>query len=97
MCAIDINDNSKTISYYKCPLCFKCLIDHYALNNTEWRLEELERINNSLTGAERKAALCTLLDQETQLLASIGRHQIAAGEENKTESVQSLLNKVCFK
>uniref|UniRef100_A0A6I8RBR8 IQ motif and ubiquitin domain-containing n=1 Tax=Xenopus tropicalis TaxID=8364 RepID=A0A6I8RBR8_XENTR len=58
-----------------------------------WRKEELERINQTYTGAERKAALCELLEQETQLIASIGRHKLNANEENQQQSIQVLLNK----
>ncbi|XP_077117174.1 IQ motif and ubiquitin-like domain-containing protein [Ranitomeya variabilis] len=58
-----------------------------------WRKEELERINQTYTGAERKAALCALLEQETQLISSIGRHRIDAGEENQQRAIQNLLNK----
>ncbi|CAJ0933356.1 unnamed protein product [Ranitomeya imitator] len=60
-----------------------------------WRKEEVERINQTYTGAERKAALCALLEQETQLISSIGRHRIDAGEENQQRAIQNLLNKVC--
>ncbi|XP_063783249.1 IQ and ubiquitin-like domain-containing protein isoform X2 [Pseudophryne corroboree] len=60
-----------------------------------WRKEEVERINQTYTGAERKAALCGLLDQETQMISSIGRHKINAGEENHVKVIQSLLNKCC--
>ncbi|XP_056429761.1 IQ and ubiquitin-like domain-containing protein isoform X2 [Hyla sarda] len=58
-----------------------------------WRKEEVERINQIYTGAERKAALCALLEQETQLISSIGRHKIDAGEENQQKAIQDLLNK----
>ncbi|XP_056429757.1 IQ and ubiquitin-like domain-containing protein isoform X1 [Hyla sarda] len=60
-----------------------------------WRKEEVERINQIYTGAERKAALCALLEQETQLISSIGRHKIDAGEENQQKAIQDLLNKCC--
>ncbi|XP_012994505.1 IQ and ubiquitin-like domain-containing protein isoform X3 [Esox lucius] len=59
----------------------------------KWKKEELERINATLEGAERKAALCALLEQETQLIASIGRHRIAAGERNYHKAVQAFLEK----
>ncbi|XP_066579864.1 IQ motif and ubiquitin-like domain-containing protein [Amia ocellicauda] len=59
----------------------------------KWRREEEERINAMLSGPERKAALCALLEQETQLIASIGRHRVAAGEENSKKSVQAFLEK----
>lgn len=58
-----------------------------------WRQEELERINNTLHGAERKAALCMLLDQETQLISAIGRHKLEADSENKDKRIQSFLDK----
>ncbi|WAR27195.1 IQUB-like protein [Mya arenaria] len=59
----------------------------------QWRQEELERINTTLTAAERKAALCMLLDQETQLIAAIGRHKIEADSENKDKRIQDFLDK----
>jgi len=62
--------------------------------SAEWRLEEQEKIDRSLSGAERKAALCQLLDQETQLIGSIGRHKQDADAENRYKSVQGFLDKV---
>lgn len=59
----------------------------------KWRQEELTRIDETLTGAERKAALCMLLDQETQLIASIGRHKLEADGENKDKRIQDFLDK----
>ncbi|XP_041692549.2 LOW QUALITY PROTEIN: IQ and ubiquitin-like domain-containing protein [Coregonus clupeaformis] len=59
----------------------------------KWRREEVEHIDATLDGAERKAALCALLEQETQLIASIGRHRIAAGERNYDKAVQAFLEK----
>ncbi|XP_048692868.1 IQ motif and ubiquitin-like domain-containing protein isoform X3 [Caretta caretta] len=58
-----------------------------------WRQEEIERINSTLAGAERKAALCALLEQETQLIASIGRHKLNADEENQQKAVLLFLDK----
>ncbi|KAF5907521.1 IQ and ubiquitin-like domain-containing protein isoform X1, partial [Clarias magur] len=58
-----------------------------------WRQEELEHINATLCGAERKAALCALLEQETQFIASIEHHRIAAGEKKQEKAVQVFLNK----
>ncbi|XP_048793897.1 IQ and ubiquitin-like domain-containing protein isoform X1 [Lagopus muta] len=58
-----------------------------------WRQEEMERINRTLTGAERKAALCGLLEQETQLIASIGRHKLNADEDNQQKAVLHFLDK----
>ena len=60
----------------------------------EWRLEEMNTINQSLSGAERKAALCQLLDQETQLIASIGRHKIEADTDNKQKQIEKFLDQV---
>ena len=58
-------------------------------------MEEEENINRSdMSEAERKAALCQLLDQETQLIASIGRHKIEADTENKQKKIQGFLDKV---
>nr|XP_046210872.1 IQ and ubiquitin-like domain-containing protein [Oncorhynchus gorbuscha] len=59
----------------------------------KWRKEEVEHIDATLDGAERKAALCALLEQESQLIASIGRHRIAAGERNYDKAVQAFLEK----
>ena len=61
---------------------------------TEWREEEVGRINSELTGAERKAALCQLLEQETQLIASVGRHKLEADGDNRKLIVQKFLDKV---
>jgi hypothetical protein len=61
---------------------------------SEWRQEEEERINASLSGAERKAALCLLLEQQTQLIASIGRHKLDSDTENREKRIMSFLNKV---
>ncbi|KAL4226123.1 hypothetical protein ACF0H5_014110 [Mactra antiquata] len=59
----------------------------------KWRQEELSRIDETLEGAERKAALCMLLDQETQLIAAIGRHKLEAEGDNKEKRIQSFLDK----
>ncbi|KAL4656754.1 IQ and ubiquitin-like domain-containing protein [Arapaima gigas] len=59
----------------------------------KWRQEELERINATLSGPERKAALCALLEQETQFIAYIGQHRLAAGEENQLRSLHAFLEK----
>lgn len=79
----NLNDGDKVVKH-KCS-CF-----------LGWRLEEMEKIDRSLTGAERKAALCQLLDQETQLIASIGRHKQDADVEMKQKTIQSFLDKVGF-
>lgn len=62
--------------------------------DTVWRKEELEGINSTFTGAERKAALCGLLEKETQLIACIGRHKINAVEENHEKAILFFLEKV---
>ncbi|XP_070611537.1 IQ motif and ubiquitin-like domain-containing protein [Erythrolamprus reginae] len=58
-----------------------------------WRQEELEGINNTFTGPERKAALCGLLEKETQLIACIGRHKLEAMEDNHEKAILSFLEK----
>ncbi|NWX25361.1 IQUB protein, partial [Notiomystis cincta] len=58
-----------------------------------WMQEETERINRTLTGAERKAALCALLDEETQLIACIGMHRLDANVENQQKAIFQLLGK----
>lgn len=64
------------------------------LCDSEWRCEEEQRINSTLRGAERKAALCSLLEQETQQIATIGRHQIAIQNDNYDKTVRNFLDKV---
>ncbi len=59
-----------------------------------WRLDELGRINQTTSGPERKAALCDLLEHESQLIASIGKHKIEAGKEHKSMAVQRFLDAV---
>ena len=59
-----------------------------------WRQDEMKRINACTSGPERKAALCGLLEQEAQLIASIGRHRITANQENKVEETHRLLDAV---
>ncbi|NWU96401.1 IQUB protein, partial [Upupa epops] len=58
-----------------------------------WRQEETEQINRSLTGAERKAAFCGLLEQEAQMIASIGRHKLNADEDNQQKAILRFLDK----
>uniref|UniRef100_A0A7N5P6Y0 IQ motif and ubiquitin domain containing n=1 Tax=Ailuropoda melanoleuca TaxID=9646 RepID=A0A7N5P6Y0_AILME len=58
-----------------------------------WQQEEFARINQSFTGAERKAALCELLEKETQIIASIGRHRYIAYMANREELTQAFLDK----
>ncbi|XP_076819565.1 IQ motif and ubiquitin-like domain-containing protein [Clavelina lepadiformis] len=59
----------------------------------KWRLEELGHINEELDGPERKAALCALLEQETQLIASIGRHKLEATKDSKEKTIVRFLDK----
>ena len=59
-----------------------------------WRLDELERINTTTSGPERKAALCMLLEQEATLIASIGRHKVVADEENQDKQIKQFLDAV---
>ncbi|XP_004677228.2 PREDICTED: IQ and ubiquitin-like domain-containing protein [Condylura cristata] len=58
-----------------------------------WRQEELACINQCYTGAERKARLCDLLEKETQLIASIGRHRYNANMANQEAAIQAFLDK----
>ncbi|XP_047452644.1 IQ and ubiquitin-like domain-containing protein isoform X2 [Mugil cephalus] len=59
----------------------------------KWRNEEEERINSTLRGAERKAALCLLVEQETQLIAAIGQHRITVHNNNYDKIVRNFLDK----
>jgi len=60
----------------------------------KWRKEELENINNEmLDEPTRKAALCALLEQHSQLIASIGQHKNQADKLNRESATQKLLNK----
>ncbi|KGL77076.1 IQ and ubiquitin-like domain-containing protein, partial [Tinamus guttatus] len=58
-----------------------------------WRQEETKRINESLSGTERKAALCGLLEQEAQLIASINRYKLDTDEENRQQAILRFLGK----
>ncbi|XP_004602304.2 IQ and ubiquitin-like domain-containing protein [Sorex araneus] len=58
-----------------------------------WRREEISCINQSLTGAERKTALCELLEKETQIIASIERHRRIAVMKRKEIALQDFLKK----
>ena len=59
-----------------------------------WRQDELNRINQTTSGPERKAALYMLLEQEAHLIASISRHKIVADEENKEVQIKKFLEAV---
>lgn len=72
-------------------MAFMCIC---AYNVAVWRQEEMAHIDATTSGAERKAALCSLLEQEAQLIASIGRHKVVADEENEASDAFRFLNKV---
>ncbi|XP_020822055.1 IQ motif and ubiquitin-like domain-containing protein isoform X2 [Phascolarctos cinereus] len=58
-----------------------------------WRQEQLRHIDQNFAGAKRKAALCELLEKETQIIASIGRQRILANNQKYEKSVSALLDK----
>ncbi|XP_008823092.1 IQ and ubiquitin-like domain-containing protein isoform X2 [Nannospalax galili] len=58
-----------------------------------WRQEEVAQIDQHLTQAERKATLCELLEKETQIIASIGRHRCIARMESQEAAIQGFLDK----
>ncbi|XP_043824396.1 IQ and ubiquitin-like domain-containing protein [Dromiciops gliroides] len=58
-----------------------------------WRQEQLDCINDNFTGAKRKAALCELLEKETQIIASIGRQRIRANNKKYEKSIYAFLDK----
>ncbi|KAL6057341.1 hypothetical protein STEG23_019236, partial [Scotinomys teguina] len=58
-----------------------------------WRQEEVAQIDQFLTQAERKAALCELLEKETQIISSIGRHRYLANMEHQEAAIQRFLDK----
>ncbi|KAF7250175.1 IQ and ubiquitin domain-containing protein [Paragonimus skrjabini miyazakii] len=60
----------------------------------QWKREEIAKINaQPLTSAERKAALALLLDEETELIAAIGRHQLCASQKGNEQTQINLLKK----
>ncbi|KAM4734897.1 IQ motif and ubiquitin-like domain-containing protein isoform 2-T2 [Anableps anableps] len=59
----------------------------------KWRIEEEQLLNSSLRGAERKAALCSLLEQEMQFIAAIGCHHINVDANNHEKRIRNFLNK----
>ncbi|XP_068943212.1 IQ motif and ubiquitin-like domain-containing protein [Petaurus breviceps papuanus] len=58
-----------------------------------WRQEQLSYIDETFTGAKRKAALCELLEKETQIIAAIGRQRIRANNQNYEKSIYAFLDK----
>lgn len=61
---------------------------------SEWRMMAEKQICSTLTGAEKTAALCSLVQQETQHIAAIGRLEIKAKASNHDNYVRRLLDKV---
>jgi len=59
----------------------------------EWRQKELARIDETLSGAERKVALTHLLDEEAELISCIARRRFGAIEDNKKTAVKMFLKK----
>eukprot|EP00066_Takifugu_rubripes_P016135 XP_011605401.1 PREDICTED: IQ and ubiquitin-like domain-containing protein [Takifugu rubripes] len=59
----------------------------------KWRMMAEQQICSTLTGAEKTAALCSLVQQETQHIAAIGRLQIKAKASNHDSYVRRLLDK----
>ncbi|EDV24503.1 uncharacterized protein TRIADDRAFT_25964, partial [Trichoplax adhaerens] len=59
----------------------------------KWRQEEMSIINKNKTGAQRKAALAALLEQETHLIASIDQHKIIAEQNNRERNTRKFLDK----
>ncbi|XP_044534228.1 IQ and ubiquitin-like domain-containing protein [Gracilinanus agilis] len=58
-----------------------------------WRQEQLNIIDQNYTGAKRKAALCELLEKETEIIASIGRQRKHANDKKYEKSVVTFLQK----
>lgn len=61
---------------------------------SEWWTEEENRINATMQGAARRAALCQLLEDETQHIATIGLHRSAAVSDTWDKSIRRFLDKV---
>lgn len=57
-------------------------------------MEVEQQICSTLAGAQKKAALCSLLQFETEQIAAIERRQIAARASNHDNQVRRLLDKV---
>nr|XP_004658704.2 IQ and ubiquitin-like domain-containing protein [Jaculus jaculus] len=58
-----------------------------------WRQEKVAHIDQHFTGPERKASLCELLEKETQIIASIGRHRYIAHMKRQEAALQAFLDK----
>ncbi|XP_058500700.1 IQ and ubiquitin-like domain-containing protein isoform X1 [Solea solea] len=59
----------------------------------DWKCEQEDMINETMHGSERKAALCWLLEQEAELIASIGRQKIAVQNDNYDRAIRNFLDK----
>ncbi|KAM8860991.1 IQ motif and ubiquitin-like domain-containing protein isoform 1-T1 [Synchiropus picturatus] len=59
----------------------------------KWRCEQEQKIKSTMRGVERKAALCSLLEQETEYIKTIGWHEIATQNKNNIRAVRHFLNK----
>ncbi|KAJ0069782.1 hypothetical protein NL108_014336, partial [Boleophthalmus pectinirostris] len=59
----------------------------------KWRKEEEQLINATLKGAERKVALCALLEQELEYIKNIGLKQIIFDKTNADRSIRNFLDK----
>ncbi|OAF68549.1 IQ and ubiquitin-like domain-containing protein, partial [Intoshia linei] len=60
----------------------------------KWWNGEYEKINKNFTGAERKAALCELLEQEAILISSIGKHRNDISTVNIDKKINNLLHRM---
>ncbi|CAL1591990.1 unnamed protein product [Knipowitschia caucasica] len=58
-----------------------------------WRKHEEQLINANLKGAERKAALCTLLDQELEHIKNIGHRLVLFHKTSAERGIMSFLDK----
>ncbi|XP_014673283.1 PREDICTED: IQ and ubiquitin-like domain-containing protein isoform X2 [Priapulus caudatus] len=58
-----------------------------------WRRDKEEKISAIRSGAERKAALCRLLEEETQLLSTVEQYKQLADETNRAKMIESFIEK----
>lgn len=98
----DFNDLYCSVASKTCSLCHMVtdmfFVQVLNMNEStcfsEWRMMAEQQICSTLTGAEKTAALCSLVQQETQHIAAIGRLQIKAKASNHDNYVRRLLDKV---
>ena len=71
---------------------FKILFDELEI----WRATEIKKIkeNGKLNEIEKKAALKSILDKETELLQTIDRLKLQANLENKDEKIKAFLKAI---